>query len=113
MAITPPVGGVPALSMEMLQPGRALGAGKGLQQAAASGGDTAGAFGDAVSGAVDHMVRVQNTADAYAQQAATGRLESVQDYMIAATEAQLTTQLTIAVRNRAVEAYQEIMRMQV
>ena len=62
---------------------------------------------------IDTLERTQGTADTYARQAATGRLERVEDYMVAATEAQLTTQLTVAVRNKAVEAFQEIMRMTV
>ncbi len=45
--------------------------------------------------------------------AATGDLDSIHDYTIAATEAQVATQLTVAVRNKAVEAFNEIMRMSV
>jgi flagellar hook-basal body complex protein FliE len=111
MAMLPPVSGVPALKLDLLQPQKAPGIGKAA--GGADGEGAGGSFGDAINGAVNHLVKVQNTADAYAQQAATGDLQSVQDYMIASTEAQLTTQLTIAVRNKAVEAYQEIMRMQV
>ncbi len=77
------------------------------------GTPSGGSFADSVAGAIQHVIDVQGRADELARQAATGELESVQDYMIAATEAQLTTQLAVAVRNRAVEAYTEIMRMQI
>jgi flagellar hook-basal body complex protein FliE len=66
-----------------------------------------------VTRALEHVNGLQVQADDYARQAAVGELDSVSDYMIAATEAQLTTQLTVAVRNRAVEAFNDIMRMQV
>ena len=48
-----------------------------------------------------------------AVKAATGDLNAIHDYTITATEASVATQLTTAVRNKALEAFQEIMRMSV
>jgi len=70
-------------------------------------------FGNAISNALDSLTTSQNKVDALAQQAATGDLSSVSDYMMASTESQLLTQLTVAVRNKAVDAFNEIMRMQI
>ena len=51
--------------------------------------------------------------DRLAVGAATGDLGAIHDYTIAATETSVATQLTVAVRNKALEAFNEIMRMQV
>ena len=73
--------------------------------AAASGGN-------GFAGVLDNLQGVQNNADNLAVQAATGNLTDIHNYTIAATEAQLMTDLTVAVRDRAVESFNEIMRMQ-
>ena len=57
--------------------------------------------------------RLQDNADDLAVKAATGQLTDVHDFTAAAAKASLAVELTVALRNRAVEAYQEIMRMQI
>lgn len=89
------------------QPG-AIGA---TNAAAAAGGSKS--FGDVVVGALENLQALQDKSDGLAVKAATGDLTDVHDYMIAATEANLATEFTVAVRNRAVDAFNEIMRMQV
>ena len=77
-----------------------------------AGATPAEGFGDMVTGAVDDLQALHGTADALAVQAATGDLADVHEYTIAATQAELATQLTVAVRDKAVEAFNDIMRMQ-
>jgi flagellar hook-basal body complex protein FliE len=90
------------------------GAGKVAGTGAADGsGAVSGDFGKSLTGALDQLEATQDKADRLAIQAATGDLTDVHDYTIAATEASLQTELTVAIRNRAVEAFNEIMRMQV
>lgn len=69
-------------------------------------------FAAMLSNGLQKVEATQDRADALAVQAATGQLADVHEYMIAANEAQLTTQLTAAVRNKAIEAFNEIMRLQ-
>jgi flagellar hook-basal body complex protein FliE len=68
-------------------------------------------FGQTLTNALDGLSGAQAKADNLAVQAATGDLTNVHDYMIAATEASLATQLTVAVRNKAVDAFNQIMNM--
>jgi flagellar hook-basal body complex protein FliE len=69
------------------------------------------AFAATLGGALESLQATQSKADGLAVEAATGSLQDVHEYTIAATEASLATQLTVAVRNKAVEAFNDIMRM--
>ena len=62
---------------------------------------------------LDNASQLGINADNLAGQVATGQLPNIQDFTTAATKAQLAVDLAVSIRNRAVEAYQEIMRMQV
>jgi len=68
-------------------------------------------FGQTLTKALDSLQGAQANADRLAVSAATGDLTNVHDYMIAATEASLATELTVAVRNKAVESFNQIMNM--
>jgi flagellar hook-basal body complex protein FliE len=86
-----------------------------LQPAAGAAGAAAVAkpdFGSMVASGLEKLQSAQATSDNLAVKATTGDLTDIHDYMIAANEASVATQLTVAVRNKAVEAFTEIMRMQ-
>jgi flagellar hook-basal body complex protein FliE len=53
------------------------------------------------------------SADKMATSVATGKSENLHEAMLAASTAELTFNLMVQVRNRALEAYQEVMRMPV
>ncbi len=69
-------------------------------------------FSDVLSGAINNVTQAQSTSNELALQAVTGDLDDVHDYTVAAAEATLQLELTAAVRNKAVDAFTEIMRMQ-
>jgi flagellar hook-basal body complex protein FliE len=104
MAISPIISSITPLRLDLI--GKS-----GPAVAPTSTGDGTSSFSTQIMQAFEKLNQTQNTADMYANQAATGKLKSVQDYMVASNEAQLMTQLTVAVRNKAIEAYNDIMRM--
>jgi flagellar hook-basal body complex protein FliE len=74
---------------------------------------TSGAdFGNALSQGIDSLQQTQSTADNLATKASTGSLSDITDYMVASNEAALATELTTAVRDKAVASFQSIMNMQ-
>jgi flagellar hook-basal body complex protein FliE len=80
--------------------------------AVGSAGPAGGDFAAKLAEGLQYVQNLQSRSDDLAVKAATGTLTDAHDYMIASTEASLATQMTVAVRNKAVEAFQEIMRMQ-
>lgn len=91
--------------------GGAAGLAGGAGGVAGAGGSGSG-FAAVLGNAIDGVQAAQANADNLATQAATGSLTNVADYMVAAEDANIQTQLTAAVRNNALQAFQQIMGMQ-
>jgi flagellar hook-basal body complex protein FliE len=70
-------------------------------------------FGKALAEALEGLSRLQQEADARALQLAAGEPVELHEVMLAQDRASLGLQLAVQVRNKLVEAYQEIMRLQV
>jgi flagellar hook-basal body complex protein FliE len=69
-------------------------------------------FAGLLSKGLENVQASQKKADDLAVQVADGTLQDPAQYTMAANEASLGLQLTLAVRNKALDAFQEIMRMQ-
>lgn len=69
-------------------------------------------FATALTGAVDNLQSLQSTSNELAVQAVTGNLSDIHNATLASTRAQVTLELVAAVRNKGVDAFNEIMRMQ-
>lgn len=70
-------------------------------------------FADTVKKAVGEVNELQAEGDVLAQKLATGDVEDIHEVMLALNKASMAFGLTVQVRNKVVESYQEVMRMQV
>ncbi|MDT0209327.1 flagellar hook-basal body complex protein FliE [Curtobacterium sp. BRD11] len=83
-------------------------AGAGAVQPTTRGDGFAASLGNAVDG----LQQLQSDSKTLALKAVTGNLDDIHDATIASTRAQVTLELVAAVRNKGVDAFNEIMRMQ-
>jgi flagellar hook-basal body complex protein FliE len=70
-------------------------------------------FADTLKEAVNNVNQLHLDADLKAQQLATGKTDDIAGVMIATEKADIALRAMVQVRNKIIDAYQEIMRMQV
>lgn len=70
-------------------------------------------FGAYLKNSLNDVNQLMNTSDKKAADLAVGKAENLHDAMITFEKAETAFKLLVQVRNRAIEAYHEIMRMQV
>jgi flagellar hook-basal body complex protein FliE len=77
--------------------------------------DTQGSksFSDMLSDSIKNVEEVQRTADKMVIDLATGKSKNISETMIAVSKAEIAFQLMTQVRNKAINAYNEIMKMQI
>lgn len=76
------------------------------------GGDASSkSFSDMLSDSIDEINKLQQNANQQVEKLANGEIKDVHQVMIAAQEANLTFSMMMQVRNKIVEAYQEISKM--
>ena len=78
-----------------------------------SGADAPKSFADTLKDAVNSTNQVQKEADVKMQELATGKNHNIHDVMLTAEKADISLRLMVQVRNKIIEAYQDIMKMQV
>ncbi len=70
-------------------------------------------FSDMLTGLVGEVDSQQKAADAAVQEVHAGGAKNLHEAMIAMEQADISIRFMVQVRNKAMDAYQEIMRMQV
>ena len=100
--------------MELAKAGQSLlgsvGGIGGLQKPAEN---AMGSFSDVLKGMVTQTIDAQKNAEQLSMAAAQGDPVALQDVVQAVSKAELTLQTLVTVRDKAVEAYQQIMQMPV
>ncbi|MDD2443968.1 MAG: flagellar hook-basal body complex protein FliE [Desulfotomaculaceae bacterium] len=72
-----------------------------------------GSFSKILNNAISKLNNTQVVADNLALELLTGDIQDIHQVTIAMQEAKLSMQLAVEVRNKVIEAYQEISRMQI
>lgn len=101
-------------SNRFLETGRLSGDSKSLSVGTSSFVGGAGkSFSDTLNEAIQNVNELQKSSDKAIQNLATGRTDNVAEVMITSEKADIALKLMVQVRNKIIDAYQDIMKMQV
>lgn len=70
-------------------------------------------FADSLKGAIENLNNVQQDSDKMTQALAAGKTDDLHNVMITAQKASITLETTVKFQQKAIDAYNEIMRMQI
>ena len=76
-------------------------------------GETGPSFADTLAKSIEEVNHLQKEADQAIEKLASGESQNVHGAMLAVNKADTAFRMTMQVRNKILEAYQEVMRMQV
>ncbi|WP_338452045.1 flagellar hook-basal body complex protein FliE [Niallia oryzisoli] len=82
-------------------------------QKTVSASETQKSFSSFLKDSIEKVNQAQIESDKLTEKLAKGQDVDLHQVMIASQKASISLQLTLEIRNKAVEAYQEMMRMQV
>lgn len=82
-----------------------------MKHGSVSGGGKS--FADTLKESIGEVNRLQKDADVKMQKLATGESKNIPEVMIATEKADIALRLMVQVRNKVINAYNEIMKMQV
>ena len=98
----PPIGGVGSIASTLPSAPTSPG-----------GGSSGKGFGSVLSGAIDKLDQSQQAASTASEQLATGQATDISSVVSQVEEASLSLQLAVQVRNKAVDAFNELFGMQI
>ncbi|WP_405102203.1 flagellar hook-basal body complex protein FliE [Oceanobacillus sp. FSL H7-0719] len=70
-------------------------------------------FADTLKGAIENLNQLQNESDHMTEALASGESVDLHNVMVTAQKASITLETTVQVQQKAIDAYNEIMRMQI
>lgn len=76
-------------------------------------GEAQASFANTLKGAINNLNEMQNLSDQKTEAFATGKIDNLHDVMITAQKASVALETAVQIQRKAIDAYNEVMRMQV